>query len=94
MHQDSPPGTQGRQPGKPEAGTLRAVTRQETRQQARRTGRVLLVPGQAEEVDGRHGQELGVREEVGVVLHAFLGGHKRATHNTRSFGEGFYQTGK
>ena len=30
MCQDSPPGTQGRKPGEPEAGTLRAVTRQET----------------------------------------------------------------
>ena len=30
-HQDSPPGTQGRQPGKSERGTLRAVTRQEAR---------------------------------------------------------------
>ena len=40
MHQDSPPpppGTQGRQPGKPEEGTLRAVTRQENRQSARQT---------------------------------------------------------
>ena len=37
MHQYSPPGTQGRQPGKPEAGTLRAVTRKETRQPARQT---------------------------------------------------------
>ena len=37
MHQDSPPGTQGRQPGEPEEGTLRAVTRQETRPSARHT---------------------------------------------------------